>query len=155
MVKTNDSINKLTHHKFYECSELPFLGCLGIFSCSACDRWRQRIYSRGFGQALPRRDFLNDRYQCSRSKRGLGPIRVRVVYNGDSSPSERLPSGIDNLSEDKENTNVNVVSTDKVLEKTKCAKEVISRLESSKRAREAKEIQSRLNNQTSVPSRYY
>ena len=108
------------------------------------------MHSRGFGQALPRRDFLNDRYQCSRSKHGLGPIRVRVVYNGDNSPTKRLPLGSKNLSEDKENNKDKVVSRHKEVEKKKRADEVISRLESSKRARAAKEVQSRLNNNLEI-----
>lgn len=65
----------------------------------------------------------------SRNKSGLGPIRVQLVYNSNSSLTERLLLGSDNLLEDKENTNVNVVSRHKKREKKKRAEEVRTRLE--------------------------
>jgi hypothetical protein len=41
---------------------------------------------------------------------GLGPIRIRVVFNGDGSTVEDMPSGIADSEEDKENMTGNVVS---------------------------------------------
>jgi len=42
------------------------------------------VHNRGCGKSLPqRRDFLSDRYQCCRSKLGMGPIRIRVICNFD------------------------------------------------------------------------
>jgi len=76
-------INQRTSHKFEECSELlrETLSSIGIFSCSACDQWRNRIHSKG-GKVVKRRDFFQDHQQCSRPRLKMGPIRVRVVFNG-------------------------------------------------------------------------
>jgi len=101
------AINKLTRHEFEECSDIPriTLTRLGIFSCSACDSWRERHLSKGFKSGvIKRRDFLSDRHQCSRSRLGKGPIRVRVVCgaepkflcentnNGQVNNKENIPS---------------------------------------------------------------
>jgi hypothetical protein len=133
MPKKAGKINQLTSHKFIECSDLPYLGRIGIFSCSACDRWRQRIHSRGYGKAITRRDFLSDRYQCSREKRGLGPIKIRIVFNGDSKETKVM--GVDNVSNSQE-TNSSIsrkVPRHQLTIKKKHVAEITSRLESSKR----------------------
>jgi hypothetical protein len=68
MPKENQApIKKLCKHQFEECSDLPRLTRIGIFSCSACDIWRERVHSKGH-RSLPRRDFLSDRHQCRRPK---------------------------------------------------------------------------------------
>ena len=53
-----------------------------------------KIHSRGFGKSLPRRDFLSDRHQCTRIKRGYGPIRVRIVLKEQSQMANMDPSVI-------------------------------------------------------------
>jgi hypothetical protein len=87
-------INQLTNHEYEECFDLPKLFRIGIFSCSACDAWRELIHSRGFGKSLPRRDFLSDRHQCTRIKCGYGPIRVRIVLKEQSQMANMDPSVI-------------------------------------------------------------
>jgi hypothetical protein len=87
-LKASKEINKLLPHVFYECSELPALPPL--FSCSACDTWRERIHNKG-SRAIHRRDFLNDRYQCSRAKKGK-PIKVRVVCKAAAVSNPRITS---------------------------------------------------------------
>jgi hypothetical protein len=62
--KSSAAINKLCKQHFDERSDLPRLSRIGIFSCSACDNWREHIHSKGFGKKLPRRDFLSDQHQC-------------------------------------------------------------------------------------------
>jgi hypothetical protein len=123
-------INKLTEHKYYECSDLPRLCHIGIFSCSACDIWRERIHSRGNGKSLPqRRDFLSDRHQCRREKLGMGPIRIRVVYNtGDDEKVNEADHS------NKENIAVNAVVAvdDDVVRKDRRATAVIKKLEDLK-----------------------
>jgi len=141
-----NTINALTQHKFLECLDLPQLSCIGIFSCSACDKWRERIHSRGFGKGLPqRRDFLSNWYQCSRSRKGLGAIRIRVVFNGTGPLNEDLmPSGVTASETDKENRTGNVVPWRKLIAKTKHTEEVKSNLESSKRSQLAKNFRKKL-----------
>jgi hypothetical protein len=96
------TINKLTPHKFFECSDLPQLCHLGIFSCSACDEWRERMHRRGFGKSLPqKRDFLNDMHQCHRKKLGIDPSRIRVIRNAGG--NEGSTSDHSNVMENKEN----------------------------------------------------
>jgi hypothetical protein len=142
-----NKINALTQHKFLDCHDIPQLSCLGIFSCSACGKWRERIHSHGFGKGLPqRRDFLSDRYQCSRTRKGLGAIRIRVFFNGAGPLNEDLmPSGVAASENDKENRTGNVVPWLKLAAKTKLTEEVKSKLESSKRSRLAKELQEKVN----------
>lgn len=82
------AINKLLPHVYHECSELPPLPPL--FSCSACDAWRNRILLKGHNN-IQRRDFLSDRYQCSRAKSGRGPLKVRVICQS-AEVAKRLPS---------------------------------------------------------------
>jgi hypothetical protein len=101
----NESINELTKHKFEECSDLPRLTRIGIFSCSACDAWRERVHSRGFGKSFKRRDFMSERHQCSRPKRHMGPIRIRIVYNPGCDTAADPSSSLESSSE------VNAVSS--------------------------------------------
>jgi hypothetical protein len=109
MLKKAGKINQLTLHKFIECSNLLYLGHIGIVPYSACDRWRQRIHSRGYGKAITRRDFLSDHYPCSREKRGLGPIKIRIVFNGLSKETEVM--GVVNVSNSQEtNSSIKKVS---------------------------------------------
>jgi len=78
MAKRRTTINELVDHQFEECSDLPreLLSSIGI-------RWRERIHDRGSQRnVVKRRDFLSERHQCSRSRLGKGPIRVRVILNG-------------------------------------------------------------------------
>jgi hypothetical protein len=82
---------------------------------------------------------LNDRYQCSRSKLGLGPITVRVIFNGDGPHTEEKRPGSEDCSY---NNNCNVASRQKLSEKKKRAKDVLTTLESSKKAKQASEVQS-------------
>ena len=54
------------------------------------------LFSRMNGATLKRRDFHSDRFQCRRSNLGMGPIRIRVIFNGQNSflnvPSESAPN---------------------------------------------------------------
>jgi antitoxin component HigA of HigAB toxin-antitoxin module len=68
-------INKLLPHVYYECPDLPSLP--PSFSCSTCDAWKERMHNKG-SRFIHRRDFLIDRYQCTRAKEGQ-PIKVWVV----------------------------------------------------------------------------
>jgi hypothetical protein len=66
---------------YHECSQLPFLGRSGIFSCSACDEWRKGPHYIGIStEAYKRRDFQAEKYQCRRRKLGLGPVRLSVKW---------------------------------------------------------------------------
>jgi len=85
---TSKEINKRLPHVFHECSDLPPLPPL--FSCSACDAWRVRMHSKGHG-CIVRRDFLNDRHQCTRFKEGR-PIKVRVVCKAAAEANPRISS---------------------------------------------------------------
>jgi hypothetical protein len=87
--KSSKEINKLLPHAFLECSDLPALPPL--FSCHACDAWRARIHCKG-SRSINRRDFLSDRYQCSREKEGR-PIRIRVVCKAAGLADPRIASG--------------------------------------------------------------
>jgi len=69
-------INKLLPHVVHECSDLPAMHPL--FSSSACDAWRDRMLLKGH-KGINQRDFLSDRYHCTRSSTGRGPMNVRVV----------------------------------------------------------------------------
>ena len=73
-------INRLSNHLFNECSDLPALPPL--FSCDACDRWRNRMHSAHFknrGSLI--RSELSARYQCSRERKGHGPIKIQIICN--------------------------------------------------------------------------
>jgi hypothetical protein len=70
-----------------------------LFSCSACDAWRERIHNKG-SRSIQRRDFLNDRYQCSRAKKGK-PIKVRVVCKAAAVANPRITSATTLLQVDK------------------------------------------------------
>jgi hypothetical protein len=64
-----------------ECSDLPRLSRIKIFSCSACDRWREKVlFSRMNGATVKRRYFHSDRFQCRQSNLGMGPIRVLSYF---------------------------------------------------------------------------
>jgi hypothetical protein len=142
MPKENQApINKLCKHQFEECSDLPRLTRIGIFSCSACDIWRERVHSKGH-RSLPRRDFLSDRHQCRRPKLNMGPIKIRVIYNP-SGPTLKNPSVPEALQVDQENTTPNIPKrpTREELGKRKRAKVVLHRLE---KAREAKQVEAQL-----------
>lgn len=69
--------NDLLPHVFEECSDLPNLSRIGIFSCHACDMWRERQIHSARKTDTPRCQ-LNSRFQCSRKKNKAG-IRVRVI----------------------------------------------------------------------------
>jgi len=69
-------INKLLPHVVHECSDLPAMHPL--FSSSACDAWRDRMLLKGH-KGIKQSDFLSDRYHCTRSSTGRGPMNVRVV----------------------------------------------------------------------------
>jgi len=88
-LKSLKEINKLLPHAFLECSDLPALPPL--FSCHACDAWRARIHNKGV-KSINRRDFLSDRYQCSREKKGR-PIRIWVVCKAAALADLRIASG--------------------------------------------------------------
>jgi hypothetical protein len=47
----SNKINRLTKHKFEECSDFPRMPHIGLFSCSACDNWRERVHNRGFSKS--------------------------------------------------------------------------------------------------------
>jgi hypothetical protein len=81
------SINALCPHTFYQCSDLPNLSRIGKFSCSKCDEWRNRMH-------LGRRD-NRDRsqlkfYECSRVKKGMGGIRMRVICGNETETLLRI-----------------------------------------------------------------
>ena len=80
-------INKVLSHRFHECSDLPPLPPL--FSCSTCNVWRGQMLLKG-QRSIERRDFLSERYPCTRAKNGRGPIKVRVICN--SAASEKKQS---------------------------------------------------------------
>jgi hypothetical protein len=135
-----EKINQLAQHKYYECSDLPFLGRIGIYSCHACDHWRGRALSRGFLKTSQRRDFLNDRFQCTRAKKGFGPIRVRIIYNGGRTSSDTLPaSQITSKSAVENHLHQSSASRKKVSVKRKRAEEVVLRLQCTRKANIAKE----------------
>ena len=75
----------------FVCSDFPRHVLQRIFSCSACDDFRDsKLQSRGFQQ----RETLTQRKQCRREALGLRPIRVRVRICTDSneiSPLAQLP----------------------------------------------------------------
>jgi hypothetical protein len=80
------------------------LAHIGIFSCSACDCWREQYLSKGFkNTAVKRRDFMSDCHQCSHSRLGKGLIRVRVLFNGGAHPKKYRDSINNGQVEDKEN----------------------------------------------------
>lgn len=83
-------INKLVRHVYEECSDLPSLPPL--FSCSACDAWRERLHDKGY-KNIRRRDFLNDRHQCTRVKEGR-PIKVRVICKSAALANPRISSAV-------------------------------------------------------------
>jgi hypothetical protein len=135
-----EKINQLAQHKYYECSDLPFLGRIGIYSCHACDHWRGRALSRGFLKTSQRRDFLNDRFQCTRAKKGFGPIRVRIIYNGGRTSSDTLPaSQITSKLAVENHLHQSSASRKKVSVKRKRAEEVVLRLQCTRKANIAKE----------------
>ena len=59
---------------YNECSDVPNLSRLGVFSCSQCDLWRERKACSS-NASLPERSSLSSRYQCSRP----GPRYIRIV----------------------------------------------------------------------------
>ncbi len=68
--------NDLSPHVFEECSDLPNLSLIGIFSCHVCDVWRERVNSAR-RSSTPRHE-LTDHYQCNRRKT-KSVIRVWIV----------------------------------------------------------------------------
>ncbi len=71
-------MNHPTRHKYHECSDLPALRQL--FSCAACDEWRQRVHLVHFkDHSKLDRSKLSARYQCKCKKKNLGIIHIRVV----------------------------------------------------------------------------
>jgi hypothetical protein len=89
-------MNRLTRHKYHECSDLPALR--PIFSCAACDEWRQRVNSVHFKDRCKLdRSKLSARYQCQRKKKGYGCIRVRVTYNDVALSSPHVAESVGNV----------------------------------------------------------
>jgi hypothetical protein len=91
---TSARMNRLTRHKYHECSDLPALR--PIFSCTACDEWTQRIHSFHFkDRSILDRFKLSARYQCEDKKKNLGSIPIQVVCSHidsvSSSESEAEP----------------------------------------------------------------
>jgi hypothetical protein len=71
---------------------------------------------------------LSDRYQCSREKRGLGPIKIRIVFNGNSKETKVM--GVDNVSSQETNSSISrKVPRHQVTIKKKHVVEITSRLE--------------------------
>ncbi len=60
----------------------------------------------------------------------MGAIRIHVVFNGDESLIEDMPSDVADSEEDKENMMGNVVSQHELTAKKKHAEEVRLKLES-------------------------
>ncbi len=76
----SDAISRLCKHSFNVCSNLPKLN--PIFSCSACDLWRERVHSVHYkGQSSLDRITLSSKFQCQRRKKGYGSIRIRVSFD--------------------------------------------------------------------------
>jgi len=126
-----ETINKLACHEYHECSDLPFLGRIGIFSCNAFDHWRGRALLRGFRQTFKRRDFLNDHYQCSRGKKGFSLIRIRIIYNGDTTSTDTLPAQVTSKTAIENRSNQYSASRKTVSGKRKCMEEVLLRVQST------------------------
>jgi hypothetical protein len=62
------------------CSDLPKMPPL--YSCSACDSWRERIHTVHFREKMKiDRASLSVRYQCNCAMKGYGPIKKSVVYD--------------------------------------------------------------------------
>jgi hypothetical protein len=146
--KSEFAVNKLCQHQYEECSDLPRFINIGIFSCSACDLWRERIHNKGYcAKKEVRRDFLSERYQCRRPKLNMGPIKVRVVLKASSCPAPpnippKLPFHQSSVVAMKENIPVKLTSHQSNLasQKDRRALEIISRLEKSKRATEVEKV---------------
>jgi hypothetical protein len=136
-MKKWSNISALTQSQFSECSDIPQLSCIGIFSCSACDKWRERMYSRRFGKCLQRRDFLSDRHQCRQSKLGLGPIRIRVICTFNDHG---------NVEAEKENVEAKIGKAPRdIAKKSRIAKHVIERLDSTKMVQKAQMAKKKAN----------
>jgi len=60
-----------------ECSDAPNWSHLGIFSCHACDLWREK-WSHKLSLTSASRLLLSERYQCSRRLSGQG-LKINVV----------------------------------------------------------------------------
>lgn len=88
------AINFLCKHSFKECSDLPRLPPL--FSCAACDEWRQRLHRVRYNEfhKLKNRASISKRFQCQRASKGYGPIHIRVIANSSANSESPAPLAI-------------------------------------------------------------
>lgn len=75
-------VNGLVQYSFQECSNLPNLSSIGLFSCNACVLWRDR--KLGVKTCSKERSSLGKRYRCTRS----APVRIRIMCNAGNQPEQ-------------------------------------------------------------------
>lgn len=80
----NAKFNKLLPQEF-ACSDLPKSFFKNFFSCSACDDWRIRLVHGRRNKTSSQAELRSERMRCQRSKRGMKPIRFRVIVGGEAS----------------------------------------------------------------------
>jgi len=89
-----ETINRLCRHSFNICSNLPKL--LPLFSCSACDTWRERVHSVNFRyRSKLNRSTLSNKFQFQRQRRGYGGICIRVLFDPDRAIDSHSPPDAD------------------------------------------------------------
>ncbi len=69
-IMASDAISRLCKHSFNVCSDLPKLN--PIFSCSACDLWRERVHSVHYkDRSSLDRSKLSSKCECERKKEDM------------------------------------------------------------------------------------
>jgi hypothetical protein len=84
---------------------------------------------------MQRRDFLNDRFQCSRVKKGFGAIQIQIICNGDATSTDPLPAQV----AAKSTINQCALSRKLASAKRKRAEEVLLSLHCTGRTKSAEE----------------